>query len=253
MEDIRFLFLFAIVGSPCPRLPAVSSVCAVFVHALPYTMPLSSPSKDEWIERLRPLLTRSLDDLSERLTSHPSIQSWLHDASFDAAQSMKGMADMQAQAQAHGRMLDSLTAHFPALVEAVDAMTHECGSLDLHWRPLEPNYSRVYIAFNRSFDVDLCFPIALLSRDAVDDAFQAVEDALPTGTPFPKRPNTATGLIVHHGTGVGVRYSDRVTENDQRLRRVTLLATDRPPLENVPPSDAATALLNYLDAKASTA
>jgi hypothetical protein len=213
----------------------------------------SSLSKDEWVDRLRPLLTESLDELSERLTSHPSIQSWLHEATFEAAQGLQGMADMQAQARAHGRMLDSLTHRFPALVNAVEAMTHGCGSLDIHWRPLEPNYSRVYIGFNRSFDVDLCYPIEDLSEAAIEKAFEAVENALPSSTPFPNRPNTATGLVVHDGTGVGVRYSDRVTENDRRLRRVTLLAPDREPLENAAPSDAAAALLRYLEAKTSAA
>jgi hypothetical protein len=213
----------------------------------------SSLSKDEWVSRLRPLLTESLDELSERLTSHPSIQSWLHEATFEAAQGLQGMADMQAQARAHGRMLDSLTHRFPALVNAVEAMTHGCGSLDIHWRPLEPNYSRVYIGFNRSFDVDLCYPIEDLSEAAIEKAFEAVENALPSSTPFPNRPNTATGLVVHDGTGVGVRYSDRVTENDRRLRRVTLLAPDREPLENAAPSDAAAALLRYLEAKTSAA
>jgi hypothetical protein len=213
----------------------------------------SSLSKDEWVDRLRPLLTESLDELSERLTSHPSIQSWLHEATFEAAQGLQGMADMQAQARAHGRMLDSLTHRFPALVNAVEAMTHGCGSLDIHWRPLEPNYSRVYIGFNRSFDVDLCYPIEDLSEAAIEKAFQAVENALPSSTPFPNRPNTETGLVVHDGTGVGVRYSDRVTENDRRLRRVTLLAPDREPLENAAPSDAAAALLRYLEAKTSAA
>ena len=216
-------------------------------------MAISSLSKDEWVDRLRPLLTESLDELSERLTSHPSIQSWLHDATFEAAQGLQGMADMQAQAQAHGRMLDSLTDRFPALVDAVEAMTHGCGSLDIHWRPLEPNYSRVYITFNRSFDLDLCYPIDDLSEAAINQAFEAVEHALPSGTPFPNRPNTATGLVVHYGTGVGVRYSDRVTENDRRFRRVTLLATAREPLENAAPADATAALLRYLEAKASAA
>jgi len=211
----------------------------------------ASLSKDEWIDRLHPLLTESLDDLSERLTSHPSIQAWLHDASFEAAQGLQGMADIQAQAQAHGRMMESLVERFPELVEAVTEMTHGCGSLDMHWRPLEPNYSRVYIGFNRSFDIDLCYPINTVAREAVDDAFEAVADALPAGTPFPNRPNTATGLVVHRGTGVGVRYSDRVTETDQRLRRVTLLATDREPLENAAPADAAAALLRYFEATSS--
>ncbi len=211
----------------------------------------SSLSKDEWVDRLHPLLTESLDDLSERLTSHPSIQAWLHDASFEAARGLQGMADIQAQARAHGHLMDDLVEHFPELVAAVTEMTHGCGSLDMHWRPLEPNYSRIYIAFDRSFNIDCCYPIDTVAREAVDDAFQAVANALPAGTPFPNRPNTATGLVVHQGIGVGVRYSDRVTETDQRLRRVTLLATDREPLEDAAPVDAAAALLRYFEAKIS--
>lgn len=210
-------------------------------------MPSTPPTQDEWIERLKPHLTRSLDDVSEEITSHPSIQSWLHRAPFEAAQPLGGMADLQARAHAHGRMQEDLKAQFPELVDAVRTLTQGCGHLDLHWRPLEPNYSRVYIDFRRGFDVALCYPLDTLAARAIQRALQAVEAALPAGTPFPNRPNTATGLVVHEGHGLGVRYTDRIGENDQRWRRVTLLPPDREPLKNLRPPEAPQAVRRYFE------
>jgi hypothetical protein len=208
-------------------------------------MPSAPLTQDEWIDRLRPLLHTSLDEVSERITSHPSIQSWLHDASFEAAQGLGGMPSMQAEAQAYGRMLDGLKEHFPALVAAVDELTHNCGQLDLHWRPLEPNYSRIYIRFDRAFDIDLCYPLPSISREALAGALRAVRDALPRGAPFPNRPNTVTGLVVHTGTDVGVRYTDRIGDEGQRWRRVTLLAPPRDPLNGLDDEQAIEALMQY--------
>lgn len=212
-------------------------------------MSSAPPTKNEWIDRLRPLLPESLDDVSERITSHPSVQTWLHDATFDAAQGLGGMPTMQAEAHAYGEMLDGLEARFPALVEAVDEMTHGCGTLDLHWRPLEPNYSRIYIRFEHGFDVDLCYPLDSISRNALSKALHAVRDALPQGAPFPNRPNEATGLVVHHGTSAGMRYTDRIGDNGQRWRRITLLAPNREPLKGLEEDDALQALMQYFQAQ----
>lgn len=213
-------------------------------------MPPASPTKEEWLDRLRPLLHTSLDEVSERITSHPSVQSWLHEASFEAAQGLGGMPNMQAEAQAYGQMLDGLAEHFPALVEAVDALTQGCGQLDVHWRPLEPNYSRIYIRFERTFDIDLCYPLTSITREALTRAVHAVREALPDSMPFPNRPNEATGLIIYDGVDVGVRYTDRVGDDGQRWRRVTLLAPNREPLKGLNEDDAIDALHQFFQAQA---
>lgn len=213
-------------------------------------MPPASPTKDEWLDRLHPLLHTSLDEVSERITSHPSVQSWLHDASYEAAQGLGGMPNMQAEAQAYGQMLDGLEEHFPALVEAVDALTQGCGQLDLHWRPLEPNYSRIYLRFERAFEIDLCYPLASITREDLTSAVRAVREALPKSTPFPNRPNEVTGLVIHDGVDVGVRYTDRVGDDGQRWRRVTLLAEDREPLNDLTENDAVEALRRYFQTQA---
>lgn len=207
--------------------------------------PASPPTQSEWIERLHPLLSQSLDTLSERITSHPSVQAWLQQATLDMAQELHQQQNLQAQAQAHQRLLDHLLEHFPALANAVDTMTHGWGRLDVHWRPMEPNYSRLYVDFDTRFDVDVCCPLDAVTHETVDTALHAVEEALPAGTPFPNRPNTATGLVVHHDTGAGVRYEDRVNEDGQRWRRVTLLAADRKPLKHLEPAEAAATLLRF--------
>jgi len=213
-------------------------------------MPDSPLSKDDWCARLKPLLHESLDEVSERITSHPSIQSWIHTATFEAAQDMGGMPGMQAEARAYGRMIDELNATFPALIDAVDELTHGCGQLDLHWRPLEPNYSRIYIQFAPSFDVDLCYPLDAVTRENVADAVESVRNALPQGAPFPNRPNRVTGLVVHEGSWAAVRYIERVAESGQRRRRVTLVAPDREPLEGLERQQAIDALYRYFQVDA---
>lgn len=210
----------------------------------------ASLSQDEWTDRLAPLLDTSLREVSERITSHPSIQSWLHEASYEVAQEFGGMADMQAETQAYGAMIDRLEQRFPALVDAVHALTDGCGRLDLHWRPLDPNYSRVYIDFGRTFNVDVFYRLAALSPREAGRALQTVKTALPKGTPFPNRPNTATGIAGHNGTCVGIRYHDQVDEHGTRWHRVTLLPKSQEPIKNLREEEAAQPLLDLVGAEA---
>lgn len=214
-------------------------------------MPTAAPpSQNEWKDRIAPLLDTSLREVSERITSHPSIQSWLHEASFDAAQGFGGMSDMQAQAHAYGQMVDRLTQRFPALVDAVHDLTAGCGHLDLHWRPLEPNYSRIYINFGRNFSVDVFYRLDTLAPDEAQQALQTVKAALPRGTPFPNRPNTVTGIAGHDGTCVGIRFSDQVDEHGTRWLSVTLLPKHREPVKNLREDEAAQPLIDLFEAVA---
>lgn len=210
-------------------------------------MPTPPPSQDEWKQRIGPLLSTSLREASERITSHPSVQSWLHEASFEVTHAMRGGSDMQGQAQAHGRMLDALEARFAPLVAAVQALTEGCGRLDLHWRPLEPNYSRIYIDFGRGYTVDVFYRLDALTPDEAHQALHVVKTALPRGEPFPNRPNTATGLAGHAGTCIGIRYSDQLDEQGARRQRITLLPPDGEPVKHRAEERAARALLDLFE------
>lgn len=211
-------------------------------------MPLpASPSPSAWKDRIGPLLTTSLRDTSERITSHPSVQAWLHEASFAAAQTMAGTTGIQAQARAYRHMIDQLEEHFAPLAEAVRELTDGCGRLDLHWRPLEPNYSRIYIDFGRDFDVDVFCRLTALTPDEAERALQTVRAALPRGAPFPKRPNTATGLVSYDGSCIGLRFVDRLDEHGGRQRRVILLPYDREPAENLRENEAVRMLIGLFD------
>jgi len=140
---------------------------------------VASPSTEEWKDRLAPLLDQSLQDVSEKITSHPSIQTWLHEATFEAVQGLTGVPDLQAQAQAHRRLLDQLEEHFAPLVDAVHDLTDGCGHLDVHWRPLEPNYSRVYVDFACTFTVDVFHRLDALMLDEATEKCTAQGPALP--------------------------------------------------------------------------
>lgn len=203
-------------------------------------------SKDEWKTRLEPALSESMQDVSERITSARSVQLWLHDASYEAAQDLARQSDLQAQAMAHRRMMDDFEETFGALIEAVHDLTEGCGTIELNWRPLAPNYSKLYIDFGRDFTADVFVRLSECTPDEAKRALDTVQAALPKGEPFPNRPNVATGLIAHAGQCVGLQVYDRIGDNRRRWRSVTLLPKEREPIENVRLDQAPRRLLKLL-------
>jgi hypothetical protein len=164
-----------------------------------------------------------LAEASERITAHPAVQKWLREAGFEAARGLRG-GDAMAQAQAHGRMARDLKEQFPTLVEAVREATGGCGELALQWRPLHPNYSKVYLSFfDGAFDPDVFCALRSPALSAVRDALRAVREALPKGEPFAGQPNEAAGVLEHDGRCLGVRYRERASEKEGRPRRSVAL------------------------------
>lgn len=178
---------------------------------------------EDWKNRIRPHLSSSLRTVSDRITSHEAIQSWLHQASFDAAQGLAGMPDMQAEAMAHARMEDDLNDAFPALVEAVRELTHQQGSLAMDWRPLSPSFTRIYIDFRRSFEVNLFYSLPGLTPEDVQNGFDALHAALPASDPFPNRPNEVTGLFGYANNALGVRLKEHLGDGSTRRHTASLL------------------------------
>ena len=113
------------------------------------------PDLDErtWKERLGPALERSVDRAEETITRTPDVQAWVRTASYRAAMSVGYQGDIESAAAAYGYMLDDLRERFPSLVAAVHDLTAGCARLDLHWRPLSPQYSRVRLDFGTDFGV----------------------------------------------------------------------------------------------------
>jgi len=207
----------------------------------------SSLSKDDWKARIEPHLSTSLRDVSEALTRTDVVQDWLHDASMEAAEGLGDVSGMQGNMQGYMRMVDALEDRFPELLEAVDELTEGCGQVDLHWRPMNPNFSRVKVAFDRDFTVDLFVRVADPTTEAARSAIETVAAALPEGDPFPNRPNTVTGLVGYDGSCLGVRVREHLGEDRQRRSRtVTLLPKDRDDIENLSLEDAARPLLQVL-------
>jgi len=54
--------------------------------------------------------------------------------------------------------------------------------------------------------------------------------------------------VSHAGTCIGVRYKDRIGENDQRWRSVTLLPKHQEPVKNLREEEAPEALVNFFRA-----
>jgi hypothetical protein len=209
---------------------------------------MSTPvSEEDWKARIEPYLSTSLREVSDTLTRTDVVQQWLHDASMDAAEGLGDVSGMQGEMQGYMRMMNALEDRFPNLLDAVDELTEGCGSVDLHWRPMNPNFSRVEIAFDRDFTVKLFVQIETLTAEAARSALATVADALPDGNPFPNRPNTVTGLVAHGGACPGVRVREHLSEDGQETYcTVTLLPETSDDIENLSESDAAVRLRQVL-------
>jgi len=209
---------------------------------------MTSPrSKEDWKARIAPHLSTSLRTASDQITRTSAVQEWLHNASMEAAEGLRNVSGMQGEMQGYMRMMDALEDRFPELLEAVDELTEGCGQVDLHWRPMNPNYSRLYIDFDRSFTVAVFEQLDELTPEAARAAVQMVADALPEGSPFPNRPNTVTGLVAFDGTCVGVQVNEYLGEDRQRrYRDASLLPNSRNDIDNLSLDDAGMRLVQLL-------
>ena len=173
-----------------------------------------------------------------------TIQQWLRRASSDAAEGLGRRQGLQGTMDGYNRLKTNFEDRFPELLAAVGEMTDGCGTIDLDWTPTNPTLSRVEIAFDREFTVDLFVRLDAPTPEAARDALYTVADALPEGTPFPNRPNTVTALVAFEGTCVGVRVKEHLGSDQQgRYRTVTLLPKGQDALENLSANDAISQLL----------
>lgn len=165
---------------------------------------------------------------------------------MEAAQGLTNASGLQGEMMGYMRMIDDLEASLPALVRAVEELTEGCGRIDLNWRPLNPNFSRLYIDFDRDYRVKVFARLTDCSAEAARRAIDVIAGALPDSEPFPNRPNTATGLVARDGTGLGVRVSEHLGEEGRRSRSVTLLPAEGDRTERLGLSAATHQLLQLL-------
>jgi hypothetical protein len=206
---------------------------------------------DEWKARIEPHLATSLQAASDAITQTEAAQSWLQRASMEAAEGLGRMSGVQGEMQGYMNMMADLEDSLPNLLTAVEEITDGCGGVDLHWRPLQPNFSRLYVSFDRDFTVKVFSRLSDCSEEAARAALSTVADALPGGAPFPNRPNTVTGLVAHDGRGLGVRVQEHLREEgDGTTRSVTLLPRDQSPREQLSWTEAVRGVLHDLCAGA---
>lgn len=203
-------------------------------------------STDDWKALIKPHLSTSLQTVSEKITQSEPVQAWLRAASTKAAERLGQQRGIQAEMQGYARMMDDLEETFPDLVRAVSEATAGCGTIDLEWRSLQPSLSRVDIAFDRDFDVDLFARLGECTPQAAREALATVTEALPEGKPYPNRPNTVTGLVAREGVGVGVRVKEHLQSDHGRRRITTLLPPGTAPVENMADAEATRRLLRVL-------
>ena len=204
-------------------------------------------SKEDWKARIEPHLSTSLRAVSDDITRTNVVQEWLHDASMEAAEGLGQVSGMQGNMQGYMRMMNALEDRFPELLAAVEDLTGGCGHVDLHWRPTNPNFSRVEVAFDRDFSVDLFVRLEALTTEAARSMIDTVAETLPDGSPFPNRPNTATGLVGYDGLCLGVRVREHLADDGQgRYRTVTLLPEDEDDVNLRSLQDAARRLCQVL-------
>lgn len=210
-------------------------------------------SKDDWKALIEPHLSESLRTAGDEITRTTSVREWLRTASLEAAEGLGQMSGMQGEMRGYMRMMNALEDRFPELIEAVEEITEGCGHVDLHWRPLHPIYSRLYIDFDRDFSVEVFHRLSDRSRDSAQAALDTVARELPKGAPFPNRPNTATGLAALDGYCLGIRVKEHVSEETgRRYRSVTLFPPDRSPIEHLSVEDALPRIVELLPSQASS-
>lgn len=207
---------------------------------------MSTLPKADWKARIEPHLATSLQTVSDQITQTEAVQNWLRDASMEAAAGLGQMSGMQGEMMGYMRMMDDLEESLPNLLAAVDELTDGCGHVELHWRPLQPNFSRLYVDFDPDYTVKSFVRLSDCSVDSARESLTTVTRTLPKGDPFPNRPNTVTGLVAHDGQSVGVRVKEHLREDRSTTRSVTLLPHNDSPIENLSPSNAARQLLDLL-------
>lgn len=209
---------------------------------------MSSPrTKEDWKARIEPHLSTSLRAVSDAIMRTDVVQRWLRTASTEAAEGLGQTSGLQGNMQGYMQMMNALEDQFPELLAAVEDLTAGCGHVDLHWRPMNPSLSRVEVAFDREFEVELFVRLETLTPAAVRSAIDTVAETLPDGTPFPNRPNTATGLVGHQGACLGIRVREHLADDGQgRYRTVMLLPKQRNGIEHRSLEDAARQLRQIL-------
>lgn len=144
-------------------------------------------------------------------------------------------------------MMDALKRDLPNLVAAIDELTDGHGHLELHWRPLQPNFSRLYVEFDVDYSVDLCVRLSACTASAAQTTLATIADALPDGSPFPGRPHRRTGFVVHEGRGLGVRvYEHLQRDQSTTYQSITVLSPGGNAMENLSRADALEPLLQSL-------
>ena len=203
-------------------------------------------SKDQWKQRIRPLLERSLQQVQKAITNERHVQSWIRSASFEAAMSIQNPADVQAEANAYRHLLDDLNDTFPELVEAVGELTGGCGTLDVNWRPLSPEYTSLYIDFGTDYKVDVFCKLKAAAPEEAQRALDLLARALPPSEPFPKRPNKAAGLLSLDDQCLGARLFERHPGDGKPRRSVTLQLARQEPVRDLTPAEAPAQIIDLL-------
>ncbi len=200
----------------------------------------------DWKERIAPLLSSSMREVSDHITSSQPVQQWLHEASFEAAQGLADMQGMQAEAQGYMRMMDDLDDTFPNLVRAVEELTDGSAEIDLDWRPLTPNFSRLYLNFDWDADVSVFCRLEERTPTTAREVLDTIAESLPQSDPFPNRPHNTTGVVAHDGRTIAVRITaHRGDQESPTVRRYHLLPKDGSPLEDVDRDRAVQGLLQF--------
>lgn len=204
-------------------------------------------SKEDWKAQLGPLLSTSLQSVSERITRTEEVQEWLRRASANAAEHLETRPGRQGEMDGYLQMKNALKDRFPELCAAIGELTGGCGQVDLDWTPMNPSLSRVEVTFDYDFSIDLFLQLGAPTREAARKAIHTVADALPSGPPFPNRPNAVTGLVAYDGSCLGIRVREHLQDDRQgQYRTVTLLSERNDPVENLSVTNAADRLLQAL-------
>jgi len=203
-------------------------------------------TKEEWKARIEPHLSHSLSTVADRITQAQPVQSWLRQASTQAAETLHDKGGLQGQMKEYSAMKATLDDTLPALVAALDELTYGWGHLEVDLRPFNPSLSRLFVDTEGEFSVQLFYPLSNCSPRAVNEVFDTVSNGLPDDEPFPNRPNQVTGFVARAGAGLGVRLKDHLDHEGNRYRSIALLIPEGETVEGLSVDEAKQELRQHL-------
>ncbi len=207
-------------------------------------------SQPNWTRIIGRALAKSVPAAEKRITSHPEVQAWLQDASYEAAAGLMGAAGRSGM-DAYHQLSNDFEREFGSLRVAVDELTCGCGQAVVSWEPGDPQQTTIRIDFRQDFPVHVFESVDAAAEAPAAQFLERLSGFLPKGAPFPKKPHRVGGVLAASGDCVGVRLVEVISPKDEREKHVSLYTAATAHEQPIPYDDAAKEIAELLGIHAS--